>query len=83
VFLNIHPGKVQHRNDPELKTQAEAAFKIISSAYEVLGDPTRRAAYNRTILRSSGYGASILATQDGSSRSGLTGLSFLERFLGK
>ncbi|KAI8855067.1 DnaJ domain-containing protein, partial [Chytridium lagenaria] len=41
--LNCHPDKVP----PELKETAEAEFKIVSEAYEILRDPQTRNNYDR------------------------------------
>ncbi|CAE8626302.1 unnamed protein product, partial [Polarella glacialis] len=53
ISLRIHPDKVRSRGGAEeaesLIREAEATFKIVSSAYEVLGDEGKRAAYHRTL----------------------------------
>lgn len=69
------------RGDVTPSSSREAAFKIISSAYEVLGNASRRAAYDRTLLRTSPRHGALGRSR--ASRSRLTGLSFLKRFLGK
>lgn len=43
LSLQMHPDKVK---DPELKLLAQKAFMDIVAAYEVLGDPEKRAAYD-------------------------------------
>eukprot|EP00930_Biecheleria_cincta_P002732 TRINITY_DN103726_c0_g1_i1.p1 TRINITY_DN103726_c0_g1~~TRINITY_DN103726_c0_g1_i1.p1 ORF type:complete len:832 (+),score=160.76 TRINITY_DN103726_c0_g1_i1:164-2497(+) len=82
VSLYIHPDKVQNRAEEDLVEQAEAAFKIISSAYDVLGDPSKRAAYQRSILRGPG-GSLVPFSGKSGSRRDLTGISFLKKFLSK
>eukprot|EP00931_Biecheleriopsis_adriatica_P021537 TRINITY_DN14065_c0_g1_i2.p1 TRINITY_DN14065_c0_g1~~TRINITY_DN14065_c0_g1_i2.p1 ORF type:complete len:4450 (-),score=994.04 TRINITY_DN14065_c0_g1_i2:41-13390(-) len=52
ISLRIHPDKVQSSGgaeDADLHAEAEAAFKLVSSAYEILGDEGKRAAYNHTL----------------------------------
>ncbi|CAJ1411044.1 unnamed protein product [Effrenium voratum] len=48
IALRIHPDKVGSDTDPKVLAQSEAAFKLVSSAYEVLGDEGKRASYNHT-----------------------------------
>ena len=78
VSLSIHPDKVLHYDDPDLKVQAENAFKVVSAAYEVLGDDKLRAEYDRK-LRLTG---STFLTRSGG-RSNLTSIAFLKKFLSK
>mmetsp|Transcript_89126 Transcript_89126/g.236820 ORF Transcript_89126/g.236820 Transcript_89126/m.236820 type:complete len:566 (-) Transcript_89126:148-1845(-) len=50
VSLRIHPDKVQSylgEGNPELLKDAEAAFKLVSAAYEILSDVGKRAAYDQ------------------------------------
>eukprot|EP00929_Paragymnodinium_shiwhaense_P042195 TRINITY_DN21876_c0_g2_i2.p1 TRINITY_DN21876_c0_g2~~TRINITY_DN21876_c0_g2_i2.p1 ORF type:complete len:1597 (-),score=422.33 TRINITY_DN21876_c0_g2_i2:336-5126(-) len=51
ICRHIHPDKVQHagEEDAGLLEQAEAAFKLVAAAYEVLGDESRRRDYDRTL----------------------------------
>ena len=78
VSLSIHPDKVLHYDDPDLKLQAENAFKIVSAAYEVLGDDKLRAEYDRKLRLT---GATFLSRSGG--RSNLTSIAFLKKFLSK
>eukprot|EP00439_Symbiodinium_sp_Y106_P027634 s6369_g3.t1 len=50
IALRIHPDKVTSggKEEEDLVAQAEAAFKLVSSAYEVLGDEGKRSSYNHT-----------------------------------
>lgn len=41
-----HPDRF-HQGDADLRNRVESAFARIAQAYEVLGDPTQRAAYER------------------------------------
>lgn len=78
ISLHIHPDKVQNRGEKDLVEQAEAAFKIVCSAYDMLNDPGQRASYDRSIR--------VLAKPTivaKTSRTDLTGMSFLKKFLGK
>jgi DnaJ-class molecular chaperone len=51
LALTHHPDKTLHLADTE-RTRREHAFKLATTAYEVLSDTGKRAAYDRT-LRSS------------------------------
>ncbi|CAE7811240.1 bcas2 [Symbiodinium sp. KB8] len=53
IALRIHPDKVTSggKEEEDLVAQAEAAFKLVSSAYEVLGDEGKRSSYNHTAKR--------------------------------
>ncbi|CAE7924871.1 Dnajc1 [Symbiodinium necroappetens] len=81
VSLSIHPDKVQqlHSDDPDLRLQAENAFKVVSAAYEVLGDDKLRAEYDRKLRLT---GATFLSRISGG-RSNLTSIAFLKKFLSK
>ncbi|CAE6971915.1 l(2)tid [Symbiodinium sp. CCMP2456] len=81
VSLSIHPDKVQqlHSDDPDLRVQAENAFKVVSAAYEVLGDDRLRAEYDRKLRLT---GATFLSRISGG-RSNLTSIAFLKKFLSK
>jgi len=59
VSLRIHPDKVQSflkEDSPQLVKDAEAAFKLVSAAYEILCDDGKRAGYNQTIGLAKGKG---------------------------
>jgi len=75
--LIIHPDKVRGRGEADLAEQAEAAFKIITSAYEILGDEMKRMMYDRSLNKHRP------TSTIGGSRSTLNGLSFIRRFLSK
>lgn len=77
IALWIHPDKVQNRGDADVVKQAEAAFKIVSAAYEVLSDPLKRGSYTQSIKGTTG-GTSVAST-----RKDLTAASLLRRFLSK
>lgn len=79
ISLHIHPDKVQNRGEQELVEQAEAAFKIVCSAYDVLNDPGQRASYDRSMQAI----RPVAGTAKGGSRKDLTGISFLKKFLSK
>ncbi|CAJ1412902.1 unnamed protein product [Effrenium voratum] len=78
VSLSIHPDKVGHLNDPDLRQQAENAFKVVSSAYEILSDDPKRAEYDRKLrLTGATFGSR------GGGRFNLTSIAFLKKFLSK
>ncbi|CAK9017686.1 DnaJ homolog subfamily C member 1 (DnaJ protein homolog MTJ1) [Durusdinium trenchii] len=78
VSLSIHPDKVGHFDDFDLQKQAENAFKVVSSAYEILNDDKRRAEYDRKLRLT---GATFTSRSGG--RFNLTNIAFLKKFLSK
>lgn len=78
VSLSIHPDKVGHLQDPDLQKQAENAFKVVSSAYEILNDDKSRGEYDRKLRLT---GATFTSRSGG--RFNLTNLAFLKKFLSK
>ena len=78
VSLSIHPDKVGHLQDPDLQKQAENAFKVVSSAYEILSDDKSRGEYDRKLRLT---GATFTSRSGG--RFNLTNLAFLKKFLSK
>jgi len=78
VSLSIHPDKVGHLDDMDLQKQAENAFKVVSSAYEILNDDKRRAEYDRKLRLT---GATFGSRSGG--RFNLTNIAFLKKFLSK
>ena len=78
VSLSIHPDKVGHLEDLDLQKQAENAFKVVSSAYEILNDDKKRAEYDRKLRLT---GATFGSRSGG--RFNLTNIAFLKKFLSK
>lgn len=71
VSLRIHPDKVQSflgQGNPELLKDAEAAFKLVSAAYEILSDEGKRAAYDQSFKRSAKSARARTQQQDSSKK---------------
>ncbi|CAE7203036.1 DNAJB8 [Symbiodinium sp. CCMP2592] len=66
IALRIHPDKVTSggKEEEDLVAHAEAAFKLVSSAYEVLGDEGKRSSYNHT-AKASGKAAAASSKPSG------------------
>eukprot|EP00971_Amphidinium_carterae_P194426 3858156-Amphidinium_carterae.1 len=79
ISLYVHPDKVQARADAELTKQAETAFKIVSAAYELLGNPSRRSVYDRNLRLMPRPQGSAQTVKGG----GVSATKLLQRFLNK
>eukprot|EP00933_Yihiella_yeosuensis_P020128 TRINITY_DN16221_c0_g1_i2.p2 TRINITY_DN16221_c0_g1~~TRINITY_DN16221_c0_g1_i2.p2 ORF type:complete len:248 (+),score=48.02 TRINITY_DN16221_c0_g1_i2:1050-1793(+) len=56
ISLRLHPDKIssQVAASPQLQLQAEEAFQLITSAYEVLGDADARKSYDQQLRKDFG-----------------------------